>query len=97
MVVETQAAAIPKCRKCGRRHRSWRTVAVCRWPRSCWVSGEGRFASVSWCHPGATVELYADREKAEQAKRAIDMGGCGGSCSCLHAVLDLAGRPRRRG
>src|SRR5262245_61005755 len=86
------------CRRCGRRHRTWRTLACCRWRRAIWVSGNGRFASVSLCahsvgggrYEDTTVQLYREHDAAVAAKRTIDATGCGNSCSRNHFVTDLA-------
>jgi hypothetical protein len=77
------------CPNCGARHRTWRTLAECRWPKAIWVYGNGRWASVSDCRPAVTVELHPTRESAEQAKRIIDTTACGGRCSRQHLIVDL--------
>jgi hypothetical protein len=79
------------CQRCRRRHKSWRTVALCRWPRSEWVVGNPSFAgpcfaSVSHCPRGITVILYPTKAEAEAAKRLIDRLACGGRCMKLHRV-----------
>jgi hypothetical protein len=92
----TTTATAPACLRCGRRHRSWRAVAQCRWPKAIWVAGnppcDGRaFASVSLCGGDAqtTVILYPSDEEAQQAKRLIDRLACGGRCRRLHSVLEV--------
>jgi hypothetical protein len=77
------------CRRCYRRHRHWRTVAQCRWPRVLWVMGTGPWASVSYCHPGCTVQLYPTEAEALKAKALIDRLACGGRCHRHHRVIDL--------
>lgn len=73
-------------------------LARCLWPRAVWIAGPGGpYASVSECGPGCTVELYAHRGQAEEAKRFIDRLACGGGCRAAHAVVDLAERPGRAG
>ena len=95
MTTTTTAA---RCSRCGRKHRSWRRVALCKWPRE-WVCGdppfEGpAFGSVSSCmgfrRSGPTVVLFGSREKAEAAKRVIDATACGSNCSRSHRVIELA-------
>jgi hypothetical protein len=81
----------PPCSRCGARHRTWRRLARCRWPGAAWVTGEGRFASVSLCPPDVTVMLFREREKAEEAKGLIDRLACGGRCWKRHRLVDLAG------
>jgi hypothetical protein len=88
-----------ECPRCERRHRTWNALAKCLWPRSIWVSGNGRYASRSDCpHSagrrlewGGTVILYDSRQEAEQAKAMIDRLACGGQCWRRHKVVDLAG------
>jgi hypothetical protein len=85
-------ATVPTyCHGCGRAHRTWRALAKCRWRKAEWVSGNGRFASVSYCPRGITVQLYADRVEAEQAKAFIDRLACGGRCigPSGHKIADL--------
>jgi hypothetical protein len=86
------------CSRCGKRHRSWRTIAMCRWPRATWISGDPPFAgpcfaSVSSCsgfrRSGATVILYGVEDRAIEAKTMIDRLGCGGGCSRQHAIVVL--------
>src|SRR5262245_64686770 len=80
------------CGYCGRRHRTYRQAARCRWRDALWVEGEGRWASVSLCpheenfvpKRAVTVELYASREEALAAKARIDRGFCGNACRRLH-------------
>src|SRR5262249_38919492 len=57
----------PPCR-CGRQHRGWRTFARCRFPKALWVCGEGRYGSLSRCHPGVSLELHASYDGALAAK-----------------------------
>jgi hypothetical protein len=93
-----------ECPRCGARHQSWHRVASCRWQPNLWVSGgpprDGTcYAVVSFCwHPGTvrahiTVTLWAERERAERAKRMIDVGACGGCCSRNHRLYVMG--PRR--
>src|SRR5438132_827319 len=83
--------AVPCCR-CGRRHKNWRTIAECCWPRAEWITGFGQWASVSLCPRGVTVQLYATRDEAEAAKRLVDKTRCGSQCwgPPQHRVIDLA-------
>ena|SRR5665213_2803493 len=85
-----------RCRRCGKRHQSWRTVAACRWPRAIWIAGSapdaGRcFASVSLCggEGQTTVILYPSLAEALAAKRLIDRLACGGRCIRLHSVVEV--------
>lgn len=73
---------------CDRRHRLYRAMANCIWPRAHWIIGEGPYASVSHCR-GTTVELHQTAESAEKAKRTIDASACGGACSRRHKVIAL--------
>jgi hypothetical protein len=87
------------CRRCGRRHKSWRAAALCKWPRAEWVAGNPPwrgpcYASVSMCpgfgRAGVTAELYPKLAEANAAKRRIDATACGGGCSRQHCVVKLA-------
>jgi hypothetical protein len=55
-----------------------------------WISGEGRYAVVSWCGP-CRVMLHRTRAEAAAGKRTIDQFGCGGStgCGCNHDLRVL--------
>jgi hypothetical protein len=86
--------------RCGKRHRSWYTVASCRWKRNLWIAGnppahQDAYATVSFCGriypPGVwlTFVLHATREKAELAIRLIDRVSCGGACSKQHRLTHL--------
>lgn len=70
------------------RHRTYRAVARCVWPRAYWIDGEGAWASLAHCNV-LTVELHRTRAKAEQARRFIDDVGCGGRCCRDHEVVRL--------
>lgn len=93
MTTTSTTTTIPRCVRCGKRHRTWWRLAKCRWPRATWIVGEGPFASVSRCSPGSTVELYWHVEQAREAKRFIDGSWCGGRCGgrSYHHVIDLDG------
>ena len=88
------------CPDCGRRHRTWRAVATCRWRDGLvWVAGEPPasqpcFAVVSFCPSGTTVTLWADRQEAEKRKGLIDRLACGGRCLGPpgHCLYVMAGR-----
>jgi hypothetical protein len=97
--MKTATAANPCCRRCGRYHRSWRAVALCRWPRAEWVAGAPAwrgpcYASVSLCpgygRAGVTAILYATAGEAHAAKSLIDRLACGGGCSRQHCVVALS-------
>jgi hypothetical protein len=95
------ATLIP-CDTCGRSHRSWYSLASCRWRRGLlWVQGDPPaggpcWALVSFCrHPGyrgpaITVTLWSDLAEAQASKACIDRLACGGSCSRQHRIFNLA-------
>ncbi len=76
-----QGGKPPMCPRCGRQRRIWRALAWCRWPRACWIVGKGPLALLAWCGE-LTITLWplAERDRAEQAKQAIDNLACGGRC-----------------
>ncbi len=79
------------CALCGRRHRTFRTQAKCRWPKACWVVGEGPWACVAGCG-WPSISLWPTRDEALIAKEHIDAWGCGSWCSRPnHRVVDLRG------
>lgn len=95
------APGIP-CRRCRRRHRTWRAVCECRWKRGLlWCSGRVPpsspcYASVSSCRAfnhryrwssAITIVLFDTAEKAAQAKAMIDRLGCGGGCCRAHKIF----------
>jgi hypothetical protein len=73
---------------CSSRHRTWNKVAECIWPRSVWVTGEGRYAVLAWCR-SLTVTLWESPAEAENAKQFIDKLACGGMCSRDHEIVEL--------
>lgn len=75
-------------RRCGTRHRTYRAVARCRWPRAEWVHGEGRYAVVAYCRV-VTVTLHPTPAAAARAKHLIDASACGGRCHRDHELVDL--------
>ena len=54
-------------------------VAMSRWRDAEWISGDGPWASVSWCNV-LTVMLFNTSEEAEAAKNNIDSNQCGHLC-----------------
>jgi len=51
-----------------------------------WVHGKGPYALLAYCGE-LTIQRYATVDDAVQAKRAIDGGGCGGSCAKVHLII----------
>lgn len=51
-----------------------------------WVTGTGRFGSVSECRGLLTVVYFETQQEAEERKEWIDRIGCGGSCTHTHDV-----------
>lgn len=89
-----------RCKKyrrhnCHTNHRLYSRMARCIWRRAHWITGEGPFASVSYCPSGPyrraiTVELHETLEEAQLAKLGIDQAGCGGRCSkSNHDIVQL--------
>lgn len=82
---------------CTARHRTFRTLAGCIWPRAAWVLGNGPFATVSRCK-ATTVQLHTTEQAARGALVTIDSTGCGSLCcgpvghELVHLVLP--GGPR---
>jgi hypothetical protein len=84
------------CHLCWRRHRKWRSIAECVWPRAIWIAGNPPnrgpcYALESRCHPGCTVTLWDDLEEAAAAKRMIDRLHCGSRCCRQHTIYRLGG------
>jgi hypothetical protein len=80
--------AVIECSRCGRRHRTYRTLAECRYPYAAWVNGEGPWATLARCR-AFTLTLHASEAEAVSAKAQIDHTGCGGKCSGKHSVVRL--------
>ena len=79
---------------CTKRHRTHFTMAKCVWRKALWVSGDGPFASVSYCPHmpygrAITVELHQTSEAAQQAKARIDDTHCGNRCQKDHELIEL--------
>lgn len=64
------------------------------WPNAYWITGDGRWGSISECDApeGATVWLHETLADAEDAIEFIDTFGCG--CRCFrrqrHFIVDMA-------
>jgi len=89
MSVTETVPAPPQCPRCWRRHRTWRTLAGCVLSPVAWTTGDGPWASVSFCPRGTTAILYPDRAGAERAKAQVDRTRCGGACIGQHRVKYL--------
>lgn len=81
--------AIPRCARCGSRHRTWERLASCLMRPLEWASGNGPWASVADCRGIRTVELYSSEAEAMAAFAAIDRTACGGRCIRNHYIRDL--------
>lgn len=81
---------------CERQHRSTRTFMQCAIRNAVWVTGEGRYATISWCsgpsyrHHGPSVMLHETLDQAQKAVAFIDRFGCGGGCSKQHEIVEVA-------
>jgi hypothetical protein len=75
---------------CGRVHRTYRALAECtfRRQRPWWVSGQGEYATLSYCR-GLTVALWMTLAEAQDALSLIDGDACGGACRNDHALIRL--------
>ena len=80
---------------CPIRHRSWRTLARCVWPRAAWVIGEGTHALVAQCLP-LTVCLYPTRPEAQTALDRLNAWGCGGTCTGQHSIESIDPQEQNR-
>jgi hypothetical protein len=79
---------------CGVRHRTWKVLAQCEWPRAAWVSGSGPWAFLSRCPHGPhddvlTVTLCRTEGSALAYRGQMDLMGCGGRCEGRHEVVRL--------
>jgi len=74
---------------CTRRHRKYHAFADCAFSRNLWVSGEGEFASVSWCGGQPSVVLLPTAEEAEDVKVFADQYHCGHACTGRHEIIRL--------
>jgi hypothetical protein len=63
------------------------------WPKAIRIEGNGQYASVSFCAPGATVVLCRSYAEAKALKREIDDTGCGAQCTKKHGIFEV-GLPR---
>ncbi len=84
----TPDVTVYKKHHCDAKHRAFKTFAKCVWPRAEWITGDGEWASVSYCRV-TTVKLFETYEEAAQAKRLIDSDACGGDCWNNHKVVRL--------
>ena len=80
---------LPACRRCGRRHRTWRTLAGCVLRPVAWVTGDGPWGSVADCPRGRTAILFPTEAEARRAKAQVDRTRCGGACIGQHRVKYL--------
>jgi hypothetical protein len=88
-----------ECRRCGRRHQTWRAAARCHWPSASWIAGRVPFpgpcfAVLSRCPGGLTITLWHSLDNAREAKATIDRTGCGGRCQPgNHVLVALGAQP----
>lgn len=73
---------------CTRNHRTWRALAQCIWPRTEWINGNGKYATVAYCHV-LTIMLHQTLDDAAAALHAINDTGCGGRCNNRHEIIEL--------
>jgi hypothetical protein len=64
---------------CGRKHRTWKGVAACIWPRTQIWGANGSYATLAPCQE-LTIELHLDLASAELTFGALK-AGCGSQCS----------------
>ncbi len=76
----------PPCTRCGRRHRSYDTVAECLWPGA-WITGDGPYAVLAHCDELLTVSLHPDHVIAEESIDVLDQFGCGHACGRRHEIV----------
>lgn len=74
-----------ECKYCGKRHRTYKAVAKCKFPKAEWIEGEGRYGCLAFCDV-LTIKLWPTKAEAEQAKASIDSGKCGGKCVKNHKL-----------
>lgn len=74
--------------RCVLAHRTFAALAACVWRRAT-VTGEGAFASVSYCNGSVSVHLHEQAQAARDAMATIDRAGCGGFCVRKHDVVRL--------
>jgi len=82
------------------KRKPYNAKAKKRWRRAEWVTGEGRYATVSDCQDIQTVMLHETMDEAVKVKEQIDSTGCGSKCdSRRHKIVDMDAGPsttRRR-
>ena len=61
------------------KYKAWYFEAWRRWPKACWISGNGPYALLAHCDV-LTVTLWSSLEETVIPKRMIDIGACGGKC-----------------
>ncbi len=91
---------------CGRQHLACEEVARCKWSPYLWISGDGPYATVSFCRawiydrphdpyePVTVIHLHATEEEARAALNFIGRIGCGRTCSRNHGIFVLRGGER---
>jgi hypothetical protein len=66
--------------KCGKRHRTPRTLLACHIPHAAWISGKGNIALIARCGI-PTITLHDSTASALRDMEFIDTVGCGHACS----------------
>ena len=87
----TSTTASPKVHVhpgCAVRHRSWNTLANCKYSGNVWVIGNGPVALLAWCDV-LTISLHPDTETAQGAREWIDRIRCGHACVNHHEIVSL--------
>jgi hypothetical protein len=89
------------CGACRRRHRTWKSIAMCVLDFSVciWLVGDPPVNGPCWCSVSdcpscleqhfRTVFLLPNQQTAEEAKAAMDAMGCGGRCRRAHYTVGL--------
>jgi hypothetical protein len=81
------------------RHSAYRTKAGRLWPQHAWITGDGPYATVSFCDnydpppgpddPATTVMLHKTEQDARKALDLIDRLACGGGCTRDHWLIEI--------
>ena len=80
--------------KCDSLHHNTATWLKCAigTRRVLWVTGHGKYATVSWCGgwDEVTVVLYEDLSEALTRLKMLDRTACGGRCIGNHQIVEVA-------
>lgn len=77
-----------KCRCLRPDHATSRGFVRCEIRHARWITGDGRWALVSWCN-APTITLWPTQTEALDAHNLLHAIRCGSRCRSAHAIVHI--------